>query len=212
MRLLLFLFLLLIVSILLSYALSPSICRNDAGTFFVLNPRTAKYHKINTSNVNPLDAVIEVLTSAEDRLLLSLSRTETYECSIVSTSMSKPEKARLKENNDWTDLKQHPTTFLIISVNVAAFAYIKLYGVSPYVVTSSYDKIISEKDFKSVITSTYSHVEIWHICCNLSSFLSFRAIMESRGSNGPVDYFKLIFALTFLSSAVELVIIEMLTR
>ncbi|GMH76854.1 hypothetical protein TrST_g11416 [Triparma strigata] len=162
------------------------------------------------SNGNPLDAVIELLTSADG----SLSRTETYECSTVSASTSKPrkKKKRAKSNKNWTDLKQHPTTFLIIFVNVAAFAYIKLYGVSPEVVTSSYDKIMSEKDFKSVVTSTYSHMEIWHIGLNLLSFLNFRAFMESRGSNSPVGYFKLIFALTFLSSAVSLVTIEMLTR
>jgi rhomboid protease GluP len=77
-------------------------------------------------------------------------------------------------------------TYILILVNVAVFLLIRTNRLDPGYLGSSYHNVFNRKEYYRIITGAFTHVEILHLFCNMSSLLNVGTFVESAFGSGKM--------------------------
>ena len=75
-------------------------------------------------------------------------------------------------------------TYILIFVNVAVFLLIRMNRLDPGYLSSSYHSVFNRKEYYRIITGAFTHVEVLHLFCNMSSLWSVGSFVESAFGSG----------------------------
>ncbi|KAJ5066216.1 rhomboid-like protein [Anaeramoeba ignava] len=103
------------------------------------------------------------------------------------------------------EIKVFPFTSIIIVICCVVWFYLKEYNISFETVGLGYETIIYSGEFWRILTSHFSHSNIFHLIFNMTSFWELRFL-----ENDKFNYFKNIFILIIGSSFLTLIIYHFL--
>ena len=75
-------------------------------------------------------------------------------------------------------------TYILIFVNVLIFILIRMGKLDPGYLSSSYHSVFNRKEYYRIITAAFTHVEVLHLFCNMSSLWSVGSFVESAFGSG----------------------------